>query len=117
MSLSTRQKNLLEFMLSNPTLPETVCARQCGVPNSTYFAWKQKGEFTAELDRRIKEQWKDSERMATDQMESLAREGNFQAVKYILDNLGYKPIEKVQAEVNTTINISIDGIEEGEAGE
>lgn len=107
MALSNRQKALLEYMLANPSLPETVCARNCNVPNSTYFAWKQKGEFTAELDRRLKEQWKDSERVAVDTMVSLCREGEYAAAKYILDNLGYKPVDKIQAEVSTDINITI----------
>lgn len=108
MALSRKQKELLEYMLANPILPETVCARNCGVPNSTYFYWKQKGEFTAELDRRIKEQWKDSERIAVETMVSLCREGEYSAAKYILDNLGYKPVDKIQAEVNTEINITIE---------
>ena len=59
MALTQRQKNLIEFMLANPNMPETKCANECGVANSTYFDWKKKGEFTAELDRRIKEKWKD----------------------------------------------------------
>lgn len=112
MALSKRQKNLIEFMLANPSLPETVCARQCGVPNSTYFDWKKKGEFTVELDKRLKELWKDSERVAVDTMVSLCREGEYSAAKYILDNLGYKPIDKIQAEISTDITITIDDDEE-----
>ena len=107
MALTKRQKALLEYMLAHPQLPETVCARNCEVPNSTYFDWKKKGEFTAELDRRLKEQWKDSERIAVDTMVSLCREGEYAAAKYILDNLGYKPVDKIQAEVSTDINITI----------
>ena len=108
MALTKRQKNLIEFMLANPMLPETVCARECGVPNSTYFDWKKKGEFTEELDKRIKEQWKDSERIAVDTMVSLCRDGEYAAAKYILDNLGYKPVDKIQAEIQQDINITIE---------
>ena len=95
-------------MLAHPELPETVCARECGVPNSTYFDWKKKGEFTAELDRRLKEQWKDAERLAIDKMIALASDGCFQANKYILDNLGYKPAEKVETEIKNTIVINLE---------
>lgn len=108
MALSKRQQTLLEYMLANPMLPETVCAKECGVPNSTYFLWKQKGEFPAELDRRIKEQWKDSERAAVDTMLALCKKGEYAAAKYILDNLGYKPVDKIQAELNTDIKIVIE---------
>ena len=108
MALTQRQKNLIEFMLANPALPETRCANECGVPNSTYFNWKQKGEFTAELDRRLKEKWKDSERLATEQMIKLCEKGDYKATAYILDNLGYKPVEKVEADIQTNINITIE---------
>lgn len=107
MALTKRQKELLEYMLANPALPETVCARNCNVPNSTYFDWKKKGEFTAELDRRLKEQWKDSERIAIETMVSLCQKGEYAAAKYILDNLGYKPVDKISAEVSTDIVINI----------
>lgn len=112
MALTNRQKNLLEYMLANPQLPETVCAKNCGVPNSTYFYWKQQGEFTAELDRRLKEQWKDAERLAQETMLSLCREGEYAASKYILDNLGYKPNDKVDLNVSTDIKITIGGEED-----
>jgi hypothetical protein len=108
MALTQRQKNLIEFMLANPAMPETRCANECGVPNSTYFNWKQKGEFTAELDRRIKEKWKDAERLATDTMINLCLKGDYASAKYILDNLGYKPVDKIQAQVQNDINIVIE---------
>lgn len=108
MALTKRQKALLEFMIAHPQMSETACARECDVPNSTYFDWKKKGEFTAELDRRLKEQWKDSERLAIDTMVSLCRKGEYAAAKYILDNLGYKPVDKICAEVSTDINIKIE---------
>ena len=106
--LTKRQQTLLEFMLANPNLPETVCARECGVPNSTYFDWKKKGDFTIELDRRIKEKWKDAERLATEQMINLCAKGDYAATKYILDNLGYKPTDRVEASVNSTNEIVIN---------
>jgi hypothetical protein len=108
MALSSRQQELLEYMLANPMLPETVCAHNCGVPNSTYFSWKKKGEFPAELKRRLTEQWQDSERAAVDVMLSLMREGRYDATKYVLDNLGYKAVDKIQAEVSNSIQINIE---------
>lgn len=106
MALSNRQLELIEYMLANPILPETVCARNCSIPNSTYFNWKKKGEFTKELKRRLKEQWEDSERLAVESMVSLCREGNFNATKYILDNLGYStPLEVKGLTQNIEINI------------
>lgn len=111
MALTNRQKNLIEYMIAHPERPETVCANECGVPNSTYFNWKHKEEFMNALDNRIKEVWKDSERMAVNQMIELSSGGCFQATKYILDNLGYKPIERVEASVNSDINIILDDLD------
>lgn len=108
MALTQRQQNLLEYMIANPTLAETRCAKDCGIANSTYFDWKKKGEFTAELNRRIKEKWADSERLATEQMIALCAKGDYAATKYILDNLGYKPVDRLQAEVKNDINIVIE---------
>lgn len=112
MALSKRQQTLLEYMLANPQMPETVCAKACGVPNSTYFNWKAKGEFPAELKRRIEEQWKDSERLAVETMVGLCKKGEYAAAKYILDNLGYKPTEKIEANLNNiTITIGDSEVE------
>lgn len=46
--------------------------------------------------------------MAVNTMINLCSEGNFQAVKYMLDNLGYKPVEKMEAKVDATSNIVIE---------
>ena len=108
MALSNRQKELIEYMLANPTLPETKCAKNCGVPNSTYFDWKRKEEFTAELDRRIKEKWKDAERLATDTMINLCGKGDYKAAAFILNNLGYMPTQNIQAEINAKTDIVIN---------
>lgn len=109
-----RQDNLIEYMINNPQLPETYCARDCGVPNSTYFDWKKNDPyFLEELNRRIKEKWADSERLATETMISLMKEKNFNATRYILDNLGYKPVDKIQADINNSITINICDEETG----
>ncbi len=108
MGLSTRQKNLIEFMIDNPALPEYECAKQCGIARSTFYDWKKKPEFNEALEKRLKEIWNDSHRMAIETMTSLCREGDFKASKYILDNLGYAPTQKIQAEVTTDITINIE---------
>lgn len=108
MGLSTRQRNLIEFMVENPALPEYECAKQCGVARSTFYDWKKKPEFREFLDNRIKEVWADGHRMAVETMLSLCREGEYSAAKYILDNLGYAATQKIQADVSTTININIE---------
>lgn len=106
--LKPRQYKLIEAMLANPMLPDTYLAEELGINRNTVRVWKQLPEFQAELKARLAEQWQDSERMAVDVMQSLAREGNFQATKYILDSLGYAPAQRIEADVHSDININIE---------
>ena len=46
--------------------------------------------------------------MASETLFSLAAEGDFKAAKYILDYSGYAPTQKVEAKVDTEINITIE---------
>jgi uncharacterized protein YjcR len=108
MELKPRQLKLIEAMLANPMLPDTELAVQLGINRNTVREWKRKPEFQEELKRRLAEQWADSERMAMDTMQSLAREGDFKAAKYILDSLGYAPAQKIEAEISSAININIE---------
>ena len=107
-TLKPRQYKLIEAMLANPMLPDTLLAEELGINRNTIREWKKKPEFQAELKARLAEQWQDSERMAVEVMQSLAREGNFQATKYILDSMGYAPAQKIEADLHSDINIIID---------
>lgn len=113
MALKTKEKELIEVMLANPTLPDTQLAKIMGLNNKTVGVWRKKPEFQEELKKRLQEQWKDAERLAQKKMIELAEEGNFQANKYILDSLGYAPAQRIEAEVSTDeIVINITGAEE-----
>ena len=46
-------------------------------------------------------------------MINLASEGNIQAIKYMLDNLGYKPVEKMEAKVDAKAQVLfVDDLED-----
>lgn len=107
MALKPRQLQLIDALLANPMLPDTEIAKQLNINRNTVREWKKKPEFQAELKARLAEQWADSERMAVETMQSLAREGDFKASKYILDSLGYAPVQKIEADVHTDITIDI----------
>lgn len=108
MALKARQLAYIEFLLANPLLTNIEAGEQLGVSRNTISKWKDNPEFQAEYKRRLKEKWEDSELMAMEMMQKLAREGNFQASKYILDSQGYAPTQKIEADVKTDINIVID---------
>ena len=45
--------------------------------------------------------------MAQATIERLAREGDFKAAKYILDSLGYAPVQKIEAQIQTDTVVEI----------
>ena len=108
MALKPRQAELLELMLANPMMSDVKLAALMGLNNKTIGAWRKKPDFQEELKKRLAEQWKDAERLAQKKMIELANEGCFQANKYILDSLGYAPVTKIEADVNTDIVINIE---------
>ena len=114
MALKPRQLKLIEALMANPMMPDTEIAKQLDINRNTVREWKKKPEFQEELKRRLREQWEDSERMAVDTMQSLVREGDFKAAKYILDNLGYSAPVEVKADINSSITINIESEDEEE---
>lgn len=81
-------------------------AKECGVHRDSLHRWRNENEeFKIALDKATKDRWKAAEQMAVNTMINLCSEGNFQAVKYMLDNLGYKPVEKVEAKVDATAQV------------
>ena len=110
MALNAKQKAFIEALLANPSLTNVEAAELIGINRNTVTQWKKNPEIQEELDRRLKEKWKDSERLAMETMQNLARNGDFKASKYILDSLGYAPAQRVEAEVkgNMDININIE---------
>lgn len=107
MALKARQLELLEAMLSNPMMPDTVLAQQLGINNKTVGVWRKMPEFQEELKNRLADKWKDAERTAMETILSLVREGDFKAAKYVLDSLGYAPTTKVEADVRAASDIHI----------
>ena len=108
MALKARQYQLIEALLANPMVPDTELAKQIGINRNTVREWKKKPEFQEEPQKRLREKWEDSERLAMETMQSLAREGDFKASKYILDSLGYAPVTKIEADISKDIIINIE---------
>ena len=108
MALKPRQAELLELMLANPMMSDVKLAELMGLNNKTIGVWRKKPEFQEEMKKRLAEQWKSAESLAQKKMIELANEGCFQANKYILDSLGYAPAQKIEADINTSIEINIE---------
>lgn len=96
------------MIIENPKKSNCALAEELNVNRNTISQWKRDAEFRAALSERLKEVWKDAEAQAIANMQKLANEGCFQANKYILDSLGYAPVQKIEADVSTDIVINIE---------
>lgn len=108
MALKARQLELIEALMANPMTTDVDLAKKLCINRNTVREWKNKPEFREELQRRLREKWEDSERMAVATMQMLAQQGDYKASKYILDSLGYAPVQKVEADIHSDINITIE---------
>ena len=107
MALKARQIAYIEFLLANPLITDVEAGKQIGVSRNTIAEWKKREDFQKEYKARLKDKWESSELMAIEMMQNLAREGDFRAVKYILDSMDYAPTTKIEADVSTKIVINI----------
>lgn len=84
----------------------TMVASEVGISRDTLHRWRNDTpEFKEALDKAIKERWKSAESLAVNTMINAAAEGNIQAARYMLDSLGYKPTEKIEAKVDAKAQV------------
>jgi uncharacterized protein YjcR len=108
MALKSRQIACIEAMLAYPSASYVELAEMVGCNRNTITKWKNDEEFMAEYQKRLREMWKDSEAIAVKNMIKLAEGGCFQANKYILDSMNYAPAQRIEADINTEIVITIE---------
>lgn len=108
MALKAKQLELIEVMLANPALSDVKLAKIVELNNKTVGKWRKEEEFQAELKKRLAEQWQEAESIAQRTMIDLAANKDFKASQYILNSLGYAPAQKIEADVKTDINITVE---------
>lgn len=113
-ALNNKQLKAIELLVYQPYMTLNMTAQECGVSRDTLHRWRNETpEFMEALDKAIKERWRNAEAMAVNGMINLASEGNFQALKYMLDNAGYKPAEKIEAKVDAKAQVVfVDDLED-----
>lgn len=109
MALNAKQHKALELLVYSPHMTQNMIAQEVGVHRDTIRVWREENEeFKAALDKATKDRWKAAEQMAVNGMINLASEGNYQAIKYMLDNLGYKPEDKTKLTMEGSLDININ---------
>lgn len=114
MALNNKQMKAIELLVYQPYMTLNMVAKEVDVSRDTLHRWRTKTpEFQEALDKAIKDRWKAAEAMAVNGMIALASEGNIQAIKYMLDNLGYKPADKIEAKVDARAQVVfVDDLED-----
>ena len=107
MALRPQEYALIEAYLAQPSISNEAVAKIVGINRNTVREWKKNPEWQAEYRKRLQEKWASCEDIAIDTMRNLAIEGSFQASKYILDNMGYAPAQRIEADVKNDINIVV----------
>ena len=111
MALNKKQRLAIELLTSGEGLSYKEIAEKSGVTPKTLWNWRNSNEFTEfqeELAKVNDERWQAAEDAARAGAIKLCKEGNQKMIEFVLKNAGYNPTQKVEAELHTDINITIE---------
>jgi hypothetical protein len=111
-NLTKKQKMALELLTSGEGLTYKQIAEMVDINPKTLWAWRNEPEyvmFQEELTRLNDIRWQAAEDAARAAAIKLCKEGKVDMVKFVLQNCGYNPTTKVEADINTDIIINIEG--------
>jgi transposase-like protein len=106
MALNSKQIRAIELLVYAPKMTQNAIAEDVGVHRDTIRRWREETpEFKEALDKAIKERWKAAEAIAVNTMIEQCNNGNIQAAKFMLESMGYKPTEKIEAKVDAKAQV------------
>ena len=111
MAINKKQRIALELLTSGEGMSYKEIAEAAGVSPKTLWNWRNGSDFTEfqeELKRLNDIRWQAAEDAARESAIRLCKEGNQKMVQFVLQNAGYNPTQKVEADVKTDIIINID---------
>lgn len=110
MALNKKQRIALELLTSGEGMSYKEIAEAAGVSAKTLWNWRNGNDFT-EFQEALKqindERWQAAEDAARAAAIKLCKEGNQKMVQFVLQNAGYNPTQKVEADLHTDIVIEI----------
>lgn len=112
--LTDKQQLALELLTCGKGLSYKVICEEVGIDAKTLWNWRNSPDFShfqEELERINQERWAAIVDAAKASAMRLVENDKADFVKFVLQNDGYNPTNnhKVEADVNTDINISIGG--------
>ena len=109
--LTAKQIKALELLTCGEGRSYTSIAEEVGVRRETLWRWlneQQFATFQEELKRINDERWKAIVDAAKASAMRLVQNDKADFVKFVLQNDGYNPTQKVEADIKTDIVINID---------
>lgn len=109
--LTEKQQLALELLTCGKGMKYKDIAAEVGVNQKTLWDWRNEPEFThfqEALQKLNDERWLATVDIAREAASKLCAEGKTEMVKFVLQNAGYNPTQKVEADVNTDIVINIE---------
>ena len=103
-------KKALEMFENDYTLTFSTVSVALGYSDKRCSRWYRDNTcgFKDKYDEIIKRRFAELEAPAIHSLSELVSEKNFQAVKYVLDNRGYKAPDKIEANLETNITVNIE---------
>lgn len=111
MALNKKQRIALELLTSGKGMTLKEIAAEAGVNPKTLWDWRHLPEYTLfqqELKKINDERWEATIDAAREAALNLVKEGKTEMVKFVLQNAGYNPTQKIEAEVSSDIVINIE---------
>jgi transposase len=109
-TLNKKQRLAIELLTNGEGLSLRQIAEQVDINEKTLWRWRNEPEyatFQQEVKRINDERWRAAEDAAREAAIRLCKEGKTEMVKFILQNAGYNPTTKLEADVKTDIIINI----------
>ena len=103
--LTDKQKRAIELLTCGKGLSYKEIAEEVGVNVKTLYDWRNSSDYTLfqeELKKIDDARWLAAIDAAREAAVRLCKEGKTEMVKFVLQNVGYNPAKKVEADVNTT---------------
>ena len=109
--LTDKQIVAIDLLTCGQGLSYKAICEQVGIDAKTLWRWRNEPEFAhvqAEIKRINDERWAATVDAAREAARRLVEKDNQKMVEFILKNEGYNPTQKIEADVTTDIEITIE---------
>ena len=107
-SITPAMERGLEYMIAHPNCTMKEVSEQVGVHYMTAYNWFKSPIYMEEYRNRVNSRWSKAISIAQLKLIEKIEDGDWNAIKYILDYAGYTPSQKLEVTTNK-ITINIEG--------